>query len=250
MPSEIFAVTVSVKLWASLLPHQWILVPTDNKRTDLLSTSKNHVFLSQACPYKLWLYAAHKDLVGSALHITGSQNIIVNCLSHWDLNTSYQQQFYDTVLLLHGSITEEHCTPELFFFSMPMMTQSFSLYQVFVTMTYRSKLLKFKHTPFQRAPTVTTIPSGHCTTSSPDFIISNPFLQKQRLSSFIMLAGFSVKSHMTSYNNISALCKIHDLSLFDSSAFNDMKVKLTLKSQEKLKRHFPLHKLPITPAML
>ena len=73
MPSEIFAVTVSVKLWASLLPHQWILVPTDNKRTDLLSTSKNHVFLSQACP-SIQSLASHIDLASAteAQHLLSS----------------------------------------------------------------------------------------------------------------------------------------------------------------------------------
>ena len=72
----------------------------------------------------------------------------------------------------------------------------------------------------------------------------------ETLSSFITLVGFSVKSHKTVHNYISALRKLHDLSSFDSAAFDDISVKLTLKGLEKLKRHIPLRKLPITPDML
>ena len=72
----------------------------------------------------------------------------------------------------------------------------------------------------------------------------------ETLSSFITLVGFSVKSHKTVYNYVSALRKLHDLSSFDSAAFDDIRVKLTLKGLEKVKRHISLRKLPITPDML
>ena len=67
---------------------------------------------------------------------------------------------------------------------------------------------------------------------------------------FITLVGFSVKSHKTVYTYISALCKLLNLSLSDSAAFDDIRVKLTLKGLEKLKPHIPLRKFPITPDML
>ena len=70
------------------------------------------------------------------------------------------------------------------------------------------------------------------------------------LSSFITLVGFSVKSLKTLYNYISALHKLHDVCSFNSAAFDDIRVKLTLKGLEILKRHIPLRKLPITPDML
>jgi len=72
----------------------------------------------------------------------------------------------------------------------------------------------------------------------------------ETLSSFFTLVGFSAKSHKTVYNYISAHHKLHDLSSFNAAAFDDIRVKLTLKGQERLKRHIPLHKLPITPDML
>jgi len=117
---EILAVTVSVKLWASVLPRRRILILTDNKSTELaLNSGKSRVPFTQACLPELWLYAARNDFKISAQHIVGSQNVIAGCLSHWDLNTSYQQQFYDTVLPLYDSVIEEHCTPELFLFECP-----------------------------------------------------------------------------------------------------------------------------------
>ena len=79
----------------------------------------------------------------------------------------------------------------------------------------------------------------------------NPFpATPETLSSFIKLIGFSVKSHKTVNNYLSALRRLHDLSGFDSAAFDDIKVKLTLKGLEKTKRHIPVRKLPITPDML
>ena len=132
-----------------------------------------------------------------------------------------------------------------------MVTQfPLSFYQGFATRTYKAKLLKFKPWLIQRAPKVTTVLSGLCTTSSPESTPSNalPQHQLETLSSFIMLVGFSVKSHKTVHNYVSALLML--LCSFDSAAFDDIRVKLTLKGLEKLKRHIPLRKLPITPDML
>lgn len=98
---ELLAVTVSVKLWASVLPRQRILVLTDNTSTELaLNSEKSRVPFTQACLRELWLYAARYDFEISAHHMAGSQNVIADCLNRWDLNTSYQQQFYDTVFTI------------------------------------------------------------------------------------------------------------------------------------------------------
>ena len=103
-----------------VLPCQCILVLTDNKSTELaLNFRKSCVPFTPACLRELWPYADRGDFKISAHHIAGSQNVIANCLSSWDLNTSYQQQFYDTVLPLYGSVTEEHCTPEMVSFKCP-----------------------------------------------------------------------------------------------------------------------------------
>ena len=69
----------------------------------------------------------------------------------------------------------------------------------------------------------------------------------ETLSSFIALVGFSVMSLKSVYNYISALCNLHNLSSFDSSTFDDINVKLTLKALEKLTGHFPLPQLPSQP---
>ena len=117
---EIPAVSVSVKLWASVLPGQRILVLTDNKSTELaLNSGKSRVPFSQACLLELWLYTARYDFEISAHYIPGSQNVIANCLSRWNLDTTYEQQFYDTVLPWYDYITEEHCTPDLLSFECP-----------------------------------------------------------------------------------------------------------------------------------
>ena len=117
---EILAVTVSVKLWALILPRQRIVVHTDNKNTELAINSGNsRVPFSQACLRELWLYAARHDFEISACHIPGSRNVIADCLSRWHSGNFYQQQFYDTVLPLYGSVIEDVCSEELFSFQCP-----------------------------------------------------------------------------------------------------------------------------------
>ena len=70
---EILPVTVSVKLWAYVLPRQYILVLTDNKSTELaLNAGKSRVPFTQACLRELWLYAARYDFEISAHHILRS----------------------------------------------------------------------------------------------------------------------------------------------------------------------------------
>ena len=75
----------------------------------------------------------------------------------------------------------------------------FSLYQVFATTTFKSKLLTFKPPPFQRAPNVTTVLSGPCTTSSLDFTISNPFPQHERPYKFLSRWSVSPSSPTRPY---------------------------------------------------
>ena len=71
---EILAVTVSVKLWASILPRQRILVLTDNKNTEhAINSGKSRAPFWQACLRELWLYAARFDFEISACHIYISQ---------------------------------------------------------------------------------------------------------------------------------------------------------------------------------
>ena len=85
---EILSVTVSIKLWASVLSRQRILVHTDNKNTDLaINSDKSRVSFSQACLRELWLYAARYDFEICARHIARSQNALADCFSRWDLDT-------------------------------------------------------------------------------------------------------------------------------------------------------------------
>ncbi|KAL9978542.1 hypothetical protein ACROYT_G016069 [Oculina patagonica] len=90
---EILAVTVSIKLWALILPCQRIVEHTENKNTELaINSGKSCVPFSQACLRELWLYAAHHVIEISACHIPGSRNVIAFCLSRWHSGSFYQQQ--------------------------------------------------------------------------------------------------------------------------------------------------------------
>ena len=70
------------------------------------------------------------------------------------------------------------------------------------------------------------------------------------IAAFIALLSFSVKSHHTVNNYLSALRRLHVFCHFDTSAFDDIHVKLTQKGLEKSMLHIPRRKAPLTPAIL
>ena len=70
------------------------------------------------------------------------------------------------------------------------------------------------------------------------------------IASFIALLSFSVKSHHTVNNYLSALWRLHVFCHFDTSAFDDIHVKLTQKGLGKAMVHLPRRKPPLTPAIL
>ena len=70
------------------------------------------------------------------------------------------------------------------------------------------------------------------------------------IAAFITLLGFSVKSHRTVNNYLSALRRLHVFCHFETSAFDDIHVKLTQKGLEKSMVHLPHRKAPLTPAIL
>ena len=84
-----------------------------------------------------------------------------------------------------------------------------------------------------------------------------PVLLHHSLSSHVInhrvlhrLLSFSVKAHHTVNNYLSALRRLHVFCHFDTSAFNDIHVKLTQKGFEKSMVHLPHRKAPLTPAIL
>lgn len=70
------------------------------------------------------------------------------------------------------------------------------------------------------------------------------------IAAFITLVSFSVKSHHTINNYLSALRRLHVFCHFDVSAFDDINVKLTQKGLEKSMVHIPHRKAPLTPLIL
>ena len=70
------------------------------------------------------------------------------------------------------------------------------------------------------------------------------------IASFIALLSFSVGSHHTVNNYLSALRLLHVFCHFDTSALDDIHVKLTQKGLDKSLVHLPHRKAPLTPAIL
>ena len=70
------------------------------------------------------------------------------------------------------------------------------------------------------------------------------------VAAFIVLLSFSVKSHHTINNYLSALRRLHVFCHFDTSGFDDIHVKLTQKGLEKSMVHLPHRKAPLTLGIL
>ena len=70
------------------------------------------------------------------------------------------------------------------------------------------------------------------------------------IAAFITLISFSVKSHHTINNYLSALRRLHVFCHLDTAAFDDIHVKLTQKGLEKSMIHIPHRKAPLTPSIL
>ena len=70
------------------------------------------------------------------------------------------------------------------------------------------------------------------------------------IAAFITLVSFSVKSHHTINNYLSALRRLHVFCHLDASAFDDIHVKLTQTGLEKSMIHIPHGKAPLTPSIL
>ena len=70
------------------------------------------------------------------------------------------------------------------------------------------------------------------------------------VAAFIILLSFSVKSHHTINNYLSALRRLHVFCHFDTSGFDDIDVKLTQKGLEKSMVHLYHRKAALTPDIL
>ena len=84
-----------------------------------------------------------------------------------------------------------------------------------------------------------------------DFYKLQPFpASPSTIATFITLVSFSVKSHHTINNYISALRRLHVFCQLDASAFDDIHVKLARKGLEKFMIHIPHRKAPLRPSIL
>ena len=84
-----------------------------------------------------------------------------------------------------------------------------------------------------------------------DFYKLQPFpASPSTIAAFITLVSFSVKSHHTINNYLSALRRLHVFCHLDASAFDDIHVKLTQKGLEKSMIHIPHRKAPLTLSIL
>ena len=92
---ELFMLWKAVELWATKMRRKNVLIYCDNKTiVDCLCSSKSKCPFSQACLHNILHHCALNDLQITAVHIDGVNNCLSDCLSRWDLDKNYQEEFH------------------------------------------------------------------------------------------------------------------------------------------------------------
>lgn len=104
---ELLALVVSVKLWASDLQRQRIVVAVDNASVShAVSSGKSHSRFMQKLLRELWFLEANYSCSVKAIWIPGVDNKLADHLSRWHMSPYHQQQFQ----LLTSGIRTRPCT--------------------------------------------------------------------------------------------------------------------------------------------
>ena len=111
---ELLTIMVALKIWASLLRGQRLVLQCDSENSVLaLNCGRSRSPGMQRCLREIWFLTAASDLV-SATHIPGVTNTISDHLSRCHLSSMHQQRF--SSLTSNLSTTHVYCPPELFEF--------------------------------------------------------------------------------------------------------------------------------------
>ena len=112
---ELLTIVVAVKLWGPQLTGKKLVINCDNKSSVLLlnSGSSRNSF-SQSCLREICFFAAIYQFQIKGVFISGSENRIPDCLSRWNLNQQYQEQFYAAVK--HKNMRQVPVADDLFRF--------------------------------------------------------------------------------------------------------------------------------------
>ena len=92
---ELFVLWKAVELWAAKMRQKNMLIYCDNKTTvNCLHSSKSKCHFLQACIRNILHHCALNYLQIRAVHIKGKNNRLSDCLSRWDLDKKYQDEFH------------------------------------------------------------------------------------------------------------------------------------------------------------
>ena len=90
---ELFVLWKAVKLSAAKMRRKNILIYCNNTTVNCLCSSKSKCPFSQASLHNILHHCALIDLQIRAVHIDGVNNCLSDCLSRWDFNKKYQEEF-------------------------------------------------------------------------------------------------------------------------------------------------------------
>lgn len=105
----------ALKIWASFLRGQRLVLQCDNQTSVLAITSgRARSPGMQRCLREIWFLSAAWDVEVLATHISGVTNTVADHLSRWHLSCTHQERFSELTSGL--TTTHVYCPPELFDF--------------------------------------------------------------------------------------------------------------------------------------
>ena len=112
---ELLTIMAALKLWATFLRGQRLVLRCDNENNVLaLNSGRSRSPGMQRCLREIWFLSAAWDFEVIATHIPGVTNTIADHLSRWHLSPTHQQRFSELTSRL--TTTHVYCPPELFAF--------------------------------------------------------------------------------------------------------------------------------------
>ena len=102
---ELFVLWKTVELWGKHISKKNNLIYCDNKPTvDCLKSGMSRNIFSQTCIRNIMYFAAINDFQIQAVHISGCTNHISDCLSRWNQDVKFRDEFHR---LISGTKTVE-----------------------------------------------------------------------------------------------------------------------------------------------
>ena len=98
---ELFILVITVKMWAPKLAGPRFQISCDEAAVQVVRSGRTRDVFMQCCLRQLWLTSARYDLELHVSHIPGAHNVFADCLSRWEVNSTFQTKVHELASQRH-----------------------------------------------------------------------------------------------------------------------------------------------------